>query len=298
MPMIGPMPPAPEPPAAPTPWSFNKWSHAVRDARGNLLFEVNGEALDPDEDAALARELVDLVNRAASTTPYADIVHAYAAGVTSALFADAPDVHLPVTVETHDREVEFEVHRQSPPGFAEIRVTTDFGGILCVFDPSSARKLAYALLAAVGAAPVEGPAEPNPRDPSTWRRYVDEVGDTWFEFAPGRVGCGSRDDLFRLVSDRLPSGRAPETFGDALDDAREWFGLRPAEPDPRDPSTWRRYVDSDEDEWFEFAPGRVGCGSRDVVVWLVSDRMSRGLHPEDFGGALDDVRDRYGLRRA
>lgn len=228
MPMIGPMPPAPEPPAAPTPWSFNKWNHAVRDARGNFLFEVNGEALDPDEDAALARELVDLVNRAASTKPYEDIVHAYAAGVTSALFAETPDVHLPATVETHDREVEFEVHRQSPPGFAEIRVTTDFGGILCVFDPSSARTLAYALLAAVGTAPVEGPAE----------------------------------------------------------------------PDPRDPSTWRRYVDSDEDEWFEFAPGRVGCGSRDVVVRFVSDRLSRGLYPETFGGALDDVRDRYGLRRA
>lgn len=139
MAMIGPLPVFP---AAPTPWSFDSRNHAVRDALGRYLFEINGEELDPDEDAALARELVDLVNRAAA----------------------GPE---PVT-------------------------------------------------------------EPDPRDPSTWRRYVDEVGDEWFEFAPGRVGCGSRDALVRFVSDRLSCGRAPETFGESLDDAREWFGLRPA----------------------------------------------------------------------
>lgn len=139
MDMIGPLP---DSPAAPTPWSFNAWNRTVRDALGRFLFEINGEELDPDEDAALARELVDLVNRAAA-----------------------------------------------------------------------------------GPEPV---SEPDPGDPSTWRRYVDEVGDEWFEFAPGRVGCGSRDALVRFVSDMLPSGRAPETFGEALDDARDWFGLRRA----------------------------------------------------------------------
>ena len=139
MAMIGPLPVSP---AAPTPWSFDSRNHAVRDALGRYLFEINGEKLDPDEDAALARELVDLVNRAAA----------------------GPE---PVT-------------------------------------------------------------EPDPRDPSTWRRYVDEVGDVWFEFAPGRVGCGSRGALGRFVSDMLSRGRAPKTLGEALDDAREWFGLRRA----------------------------------------------------------------------
>lgn len=228
MPMIGPIPPAPEPPAAPTPWSFNRWSHEVRDARGNHLFEVNGEALDPDEDAALARELVDLVNRAASTKPYEDIVHAYAAGVTSALFADTPDVHLPATVETHDREVEFGVHRHSTPGFAEIRVIDGFGETVCVFDPSSARTLAYALLAAVGAAPLEGHAEPNPRDPSTWRRYVDEAGDEWFEFAPGLVRRGSREGVGNWVQSLIDDGGDPANYPANLDDTRELYGLRPA----------------------------------------------------------------------
>lgn len=228
MPMIGPMPPTPEPPAAPTPWSLNKWSHEVRDARGNHLFEVNGEALDPDEDAALARELVDLVNRAASTKPYEDITHTYAAGVTSALFAETPDVHLPTTVETHDRESEFEVHRQSPQGFAEIRIIDGFGETRSVFDPSSARTLAYALLAAAGTAPVEGPAEPNPRDPSTWRRYVDKVGGEWFEFAPGRVMRGSREGVGNWVQSLIDAGGDPANYSAHLDDARESYGLRRA----------------------------------------------------------------------
>lgn len=210
MSMIGPMPPAPETPAAPTPWSFNEWNHAVRDARGNFLFEINGEELDPDEDAALARELVDLVNRAAAVDP------------------ETPTVCLPATVETYNGVIWFEVNRQSPPGFAEIRVIDGFGETICVFDPASARTLAYALLAAAGTAPVEGPAEPDPGNPSTWRRYVDEVGDVWFEFAPGRVGCGSWGSLGRFVSDMLSCGRAPETFGESLDDARDWFGLRRA----------------------------------------------------------------------
>lgn len=140
MAMIGPLPVSP---AAPTPWRVDDvFPRRVNDAKGEPLFSVDGLALTHDQDAALARELVDLVNRAAA----------------------GPE---PVT-------------------------------------------------------------EPDPRDPSTWRRYVDEVGDEWFEFAPGRVGCGSWGYLVRFVSDRLSCGRAPETFGESLDDAREWFGLRPA----------------------------------------------------------------------
>lgn len=221
MSMIGPMPPAPEPPAAPTPWSFNEWNHAVRDARGNFLFEINGEELDPDEDAALARELVDLVNRAAAVDPEPRLAEGTTQGAP-----ETPTVCLPATVETYNGVIWFEVNRQSPPGFAEIRVIDGFGETICVFDPSSARTLAYALLAAVGTAPVEGPAEPDPGDPSTWRRYVDEDGDEWFEFAPGRVGCGSRNVLVWLVSNMLSRGRYPEALGKALDDARDWFGLR------------------------------------------------------------------------
>lgn len=151
MPMIGPMPPAPEPPAAPTPWSVDVWNPAVRDAHGHYLFEINGEDLGPGENAALARELVDLVNRAAAAV---DPVTRPAERTAQ----DSPEtspVCLPATVETHDREVEFEVYRQSPPGFAEIRVITDFGSILCSFDPASARTLAYALLAVAGPERVE-----------------------------------------------------------------------------------------------------------------------------------------------
>lgn len=164
MAMIGPLP---DSPAAPTPWRVDDvFPRRVNDAKGEPLFSVDGLALTHDQDAALARELVDLVNRAAaSSATYAD---AYEVGYRNAL-ADA-----------------------------------------ALSDPE----------------PVEGPAEPDPRDPSTWRRYVDEVGDEWFEFAPGRVGCGSRDALVRFVSDRLSC--YPETLGEDLDDARDWFDLRRA----------------------------------------------------------------------
>jgi len=147
MAMIGPLPVSP---AAPTPWSFNEWNHAVRDARGNFLFEVNGEELDTDEDAALARELVDLVNRAAAVDPVTRLAERKAQA-----YPETSTVCLPATVETHDGLVWFEVHRQSPPGIAEIRVITGFGETREVFDPASARALAYALLAAAGPERVE-----------------------------------------------------------------------------------------------------------------------------------------------
>ena len=151
MPMIGPMPPAPEPPAAPTPWNFDVWNHAVRDAHGHYLFEINGEDLGPGENADLARELVDLVNRAAAAV---DPVTRPAERKAQA-YPETSTVCLPATVETHDGLVWFEVHRQSPPGFAEIRVITGFGETREVFDPASARALAYALLAAAGPERVE-----------------------------------------------------------------------------------------------------------------------------------------------
>src|SRR5690606_40041391 len=70
MPMIGPMPPAPEPPAAPTPWRVDDvFPRRVKDAKGEPLFSVDGPSLTYDQDAALARELVDLVNRAAAVDP-------------------------------------------------------------------------------------------------------------------------------------------------------------------------------------------------------------------------------------
>lgn len=221
MAMIGPLPVSP---AAPTPWRVDDvFPRRVSDAKGEPLFSVDGLALTHDQDAALARELVDLVNRAAAVGP-----ETRPAERTDQASPETSTVCLPATVETRDGDTEFEVYRQSPPGFAEIRVITDFGSLLYSFDPSSARTLAYALLAAADPEPVEGPAEPDPGNPSTWRRYVDEVGDVWFEFAPGRVGCGSRGYLGRFVSDKLSRGRAPETFGEALDDARDWFGLRRA----------------------------------------------------------------------
>ena len=221
MAMIGPLPVSP---AAPTPWRVDDvFPRRVSDAKGEPLFSVDGLALTHDQDAALARELVDLVNRAAAVGP-----ETRPAERTDQASPETSTVCLPATVETRDGDTEFEVYRQSPPGFAEIRVITDFGGLLYSFDPSSARTLAYALLAAADPEPVEGPAEPDPGNPPTWRRYVDEVGDVWFEFAPGRVGCGSRGALGQFVSDMLSRGRAPETFGEALDDARDWFGLRRA----------------------------------------------------------------------
>src|SRR5690606_4477394 len=224
MPMIGPMPPAPEPPAAPTPWRVDDaFPRRVEAARGEPLCSADVPSLTYDQDAALARELVDLVNRAAAVDPEPRLAEGTAQGAP-----DTSTVCLPATVETYNGVIWFEVNRQSPPGFAEIRVIDGFGETLCVFDPASARTLAYALLSAAGPETVGGPAEPDPGNPSTWRRYVDEVGDSWFEFAPGRVGCGSWGDLGRFVSDMLSCGRAPETFGESLDDARDWFGLRRA----------------------------------------------------------------------
>ena len=221
MAMIGPLPVSP---AAPTPWRVDDvFPRRVNDAKGEPLFSVHGLALTHDQDAALARELVDLVNRAAAVDPVPRPAERTAQGSP-----ETPDVCLPATVETYNGVIWFEVNRQSPPGFAEIRVIDGFGETVCVFDPASARTLAYALLSAAGPEPVEGPAEPDPGNPSTWRRYVDEVGDSWFEFAPGRVGCGLRDYLVRFVSDKLSRGHYPETLGEDLDDAREWFGLRRA----------------------------------------------------------------------
>ena len=226
MAMIGPLPVSP---AAPTPWSVDDvFPRRVNDAKGEPLFSVDGLALTHDQDAALARELVDLVNRATSSKPYEDIVHACVGGVMSAVFTEPPTVCLPATVETYDGVIWFEVNRQSPPGFTKIRVIDGFGETFCVFDPASARTLAYALLAAAGPEPVEGPTEPDPRDPSTWRRYVDEDGDEWFEISLGRAECGTREDVGSRVKSLIDAGENPTHYSAYLDDARESCGLRRA----------------------------------------------------------------------
>lgn len=104
-------------------------------------------------------------------------------------------------------------------------------------------------------------------------------------------------ELYELRAVRAPAApsapRVPQP-GDRVPTEDE----ATAEPDPSDPSTWRRYVDSDGDEWYEFAPGRVCCGSRDVVAFAVMEHLAMGGDPIRYAGDLDVTIATYGLRLA
>lgn len=73
-------------------------------------------------------------------------------------------------------------------------------------------------------------------------------------------------------------------------------------PDMADPSTWVRYVDQDNYDWFEFMPGRVVCalgdGGLSEAVRQVKPFLDAGSPLNCIGSPLDVVRDDYGLRRA
>lgn len=144
-------------------------------------------------------------------------------------------IDLPSTVMSRGRRTHIRV-RRTYGGTTYVTVLDGrTGDTVCdaFFFPAVARRLAYILLASAGPGPADGDQIPDLVDPSTWTRYVDRDGYSWFEFMPGRVVCvltggGGLSDAVRQVKPLLDAGSPLNCIGSSLDVVREDYGLRRA----------------------------------------------------------------------